>query len=149
MSGNKTRQMKFLIFSALFLIITYSCNKPSSGTKDLSGVWELTEVRGMMIIDSFPDDQKETLILKNDTYELRIGNTVTTGTYSTHPDPDVKKEVCLEIEPGIYTRRIEFKERSSDKKIYYELSGSTLKLISGCFAYDAGSEKIYKRKLLH
>ena len=137
--------MKSILLIALTsFIILSACNKKSE-SGDITGKWELTEIRGMIIFDTIPDNLKETLTLNDDTYESKIGNVITAGTYATAPDSGVADAVCLQIEPGKYSRRIDFSKRNSDQKVFYQLDGSTLKMISGCFAYDGGAEKIYRK----
>lgn len=133
------------LFSLVFISLFTSCEKSEEAPASLSGTWRLVEARGMFVIRDFPPDRVETITFEGNTYQLKIGENITEGDFTTADDPTVAKEVCLEMPPGRYTRTIRFSKRSSDQKIFYEFDGDTLKMISGCFALDGGSEKIYKR----
>ena len=138
--------MKPTLLIALTLFILTACNKTTSESGELNGTWTLTKINGNFILDTIPERFKETLSLNEGTYEMTIGDSTITGTYTTAQDTGVIQAVCLQIEPGIYSRRIDFSKNNADQKVYYQVEGNTLKLISGCFAYDAGAEKIYSRE---
>ena len=140
----KTCMKSILLIASTSLIILSACNK-NTESGDLTGTWELTQIHGMLLMDTIPDRFKEILSLDNETYQLKIGDETINGTYSTAPDSGVVRSVCLQIDPGKYTRRIDFSQPVSGQKVFYQLDGSTLKFISGCFANDGGVEKVYKR----
>lgn len=149
MSVIKQLYMKLLSTLSVIILLISSCDKKDTADRGLSGTWRLVEIRGMFPTTDIPDAAKETLTFDGDKYTMNIGDTMMSGTFTTAEDGSVEKEVCLRMEPGRYTRIIIYAERSSDQKIFYEFSGDTLKTISGCHAYDAGVEKIYKRGVVN
>jgi hypothetical protein len=57
----------------------------------------------------------------------------------------VKENVCLEYPPGRYTHRIIYDNDTAAKKEFIEFSNNTMSIVSGCYAFDAGSTREYEK----
>lgn len=141
--------MKIVCLLLMVTMMSVSCGKKSGADRGLAGTWNLVEVRGMHSTTDIPEAWRETISFEGNSYTFKTGDSTESGTYTTAEDGSVEKEVCLVMEPGRYSRTILFSGGSSDKKIFYEFSDDTLKTISGCFAYDGGVEKIYRRGVVN
>ena len=78
-------------------------------------------------------------------YEIREnGQVVKSGEFEIVADATVVESTCLNIAAGTFIQRIDLKNASYPQKIFLELSGNKLTLLSGCFALDGGSRREYK-----
>lgn len=132
----------------LFMLIISGCKKGTSvDDMGLIGSWQLVERSGGMNPEVFhPAANEEVLKFANSNYKLYHNDILAnTGFYAIAEDSTVEQEVCLVFANNYYSRRIDFSGMDNSGKTFYNLNGDTLRLISGCYAYDAGSTKVYAR----
>ena len=124
-----------------------SCKKSEAERavrNSIMGTWELRRASGQMTINYTPGNGN-TLHFTKSTYERhRTGQPAESGTYKIILDASVEQNVCLVIADGRYENRIDFSAVNSPK-VFLQLSGDTLHLVSGCFANDSGSFSDYVR----
>lgn len=78
-------------------------------------------------------------------YKIREnGQVVESGDYEIVADPTVVESTCLNNEAGKYIQLINFKNARYLQKMFFDLSGKNLTLLSGCFALDGGSRREYE-----
>jgi len=130
------------------LTITISCKKEAINTeKGIEGVWDLRKTSGSWTTLTYPPGTGNDISFTGTHYEIRENGQVTeSGEYEIVADSTVVETTCLNIEAGTYTQRISFRNARYPQKIFFELSGNKLTLLSGCFALDGGSRREYERQ---
>lgn len=135
---------RFASFLVLATVSLLACTK-STPHDSIDGVWELRSASGMMLIKYQPGNGNE-LKFSGSTYELFVNGAFSKGgKYHLTKDASVSTEVCLVISDGQFQNRIEL-EGVSWPKTFVDVRNDTLRLVGGCFAYDAGSLRTYVRK---
>jgi len=120
-----------------------TCPPPQS----LAGTWELRELQSSMLpLQTFTAGNGNKLVLTYTTYEFSAPGQVTkSGQYTPVADTAVTASVCLNL-PDLYYRVV-FDSNYTATKTYFSLQGNKLKLVSGCFALDAGVLKTYEKAI--
>jgi hypothetical protein len=138
----KTRLSQLML--ALVFISLAGCRKGDDAIENnsLQGLWELRRGIGMITVD-YPPGNGTTIRFNGNNYEYTVNGQVDKGEFEIVKDLSVQEATCLSIPQGEYTERIIYKSMSSDRKIFFKISGTRLTFVSGCFAYDAGSFSEY------
>ena len=132
-----------LILVCFFLI---SCKKGNINNQSVIATWELYKVSGQTTIN-YPSGNGTKWKLTESTYEFYVNNILEkTGTYSLVNDPTVSQSVCLVFPANQFKHRIIFDNRSDSIKVFIDVAGDTMSMVSGCFANDGGSLQRYTRK---
>ena len=128
-------------------ICVISCKKESKKQTDtIQGIWELRKASGSFSID-YPTGNSNTLTFTGNRYEKKEnGQIIQSGEFKIITDLTAGESTCLNIISGQYTNRIIYDTNLNGSKIFFELKGNKLTLISGCFALDAGSRLEYERQ---
>ena len=128
------------------LFVFPGCKKYNSETNNsIQGVWELRLVSGSFQIN-YPSSNGRTLTFNGDNYEVRENSSIThSGQFQIIPDNTAANSTCLNIAADQYTNRIVYDNNINAAKVFFELSGHKLTMVSGCFALDAGSLSEYAR----
>jgi len=125
------------------LFFTNGCKKDSSSS--IQGVWELRQAKGMVLVNYPPGNGKK-IKFEGNHYEMSDNGQITqNGTFVIVLDGSAAESTCTGIPAGKYRRRIIYDNSTPNKKIFLEIGVNKLSFISGCFAYDAGSETEYAR----
>jgi hypothetical protein len=139
------RQSIILAGLATLVFLTTGCKKDQS-SGGLQGVWEIRQAKGMLLVD-YPAGNGNLIKFQGNNYEMIDNGQVTqSGTYSIVLDPSVSTETCLVIPAGKYENRIVFNNSLISNKVFFEITGNKLYLISGCFAVDGGVEREYVKQ---
>lgn len=141
--------MKYLVLIGVATMAVFfdGCKKTAQDTT-LVGIWELRlEQASMMPTQSYPagngnriqfSQAKEYTFISN-------GQVVKSGKFDLAHDTTVAANTCLEL-PGRDFNRIVYDNNYAATKVFFKLTGGTkLTLISGCFAYDAGTVSVYEK----
>jgi len=137
------------LFCLLFMLaFTISCQKETITTEEgIEGVWELRKISGSWATLTYQPGSGNNIIFTGTHYEIREnGQVVESGEFEIVADPTVVGSTCLNIEAGKYTQLIDFKNARYPQKVFFDLSGNNLTLLSGCFALDGGSRHEYERQ---
>ena len=148
-----------IVMLALLLTTLFACKKNKDNNddlkKDLVSVWELAEASSAMTpVKTYDPGNGNILRINNNaTYAyFKDSQVVEQGNYSVVADDSVEKEVCLVNLKDKYKNRFEvtnvtpvLPRPSSDLKVFFYVEGDKLYMISGCYAYDAGSLRVYRR----
>ena len=142
------RSVTLLLCLLCLLTFTISCKKETINTEEgIEGVWDLRKTSGSWLTQTYQPGSGNDISFTGTHYEIREnGQVIESGEYEIVADPTVVESTCLNIEAGTYTQRINFKNARYPQKIFFELSGNNLTLLSGCFALDGGSRREYERQ---
>ena len=142
------RSVTLLLCLLCMLAFTISCKKETVKTKErIEGVWELRKISGSWVTQTYQPGSGNDISFTGNLYQIREnGQTVESGEFEIVADPTAGESTCLNIETGQYTQRIDFKNARYPQKVFLELSGNKLTLLSGCFALDGGSRREYERQ---
>ena len=147
--GMKDLILKLSPLFFLVLIIT-SCKKETkrdNGGDSIHGVWELRKIKGGWSNNTYQPGNGNSISFIGNKYEIKQNGQVTqSGEFILVTDFTVSEATCLNIAAGQYTDRIIFDNTNNTTKVFFELSDNELILLSGCFAYDAGSYRHYERQ---
>lgn len=143
------KKLLLLFFAAILLVIT-SCKKENKNDGEsltgLEGVWELRNSKSMLI-STYPPGNGHLISFQGNNYEMKDNGQVTkSGEFRIIEDLTAGEATCLNIPEGKFTNRIVYDNSMNATKIFYELSGNKLTIISGCFAFDAGVSLEYERQ---
>lgn len=134
---------KFFYFLIFYPLLAVTCNKSDVHSDDITGTWELVEYSGQIPLTKAPAGT-ERLKLTATTYEIQqINLPVQKGTYTVSEDNSIESEVCLVVKEGEYTHSAILS--NFPRKIFFQVDGNEMRTLSGCFAYDGGSYKMYVR----
>jgi hypothetical protein len=128
-----------------FFIFGCAKNKTEITVKDLIlGTWELQQQQGgMMPSVNYPTGNGNLLKFTASGYQrFANGQLVQRGMYKLERDASVETEVCLVVPDGEFQNRIVYSNDPS-RKVFVQVSNNKLQLLSGCFAYDAGTAETY------
>ena len=142
------RSATLLLCLLSMLTFAISCKKETVKTKEgLEGVWDLRKISGSWATLTYTPGSGNNIIFAGTHYEIREnGQLVESGEFEIVADATAGESTCLDIETGKYTQRIDFKNARYPQKVFLELSGNKLTLLSGCFALDGGSRREYERQ---
>ena len=142
------RSITLLLCLLSMLAFTISCKKETIKAKEgIQGVWELRKTSGSWLIQTYQTGSGNDISFTGTVYQIREnGQVVESGEFEIVADPTVVESTCLNIEAGKYTQLINFKNARYPQKVFFELSGNDLTLLSGCVAVDAGSRREYERQ---
>ena len=138
-----------LLFCQLFMLaFPISCQKETIKAEEgIEGVWELRKISGSWATQTYQPGSGNDISFTETHYEIREnGQVVESGEYEIVADPSVVESTCLNIEAGKYTQHINFKNARYPQKVFFDLPGNNLTLLSGCFALDGGSRREYERQ---
>jgi hypothetical protein len=138
------KQGMLLFGLAGLLFFTNGCKKDSLSS--IQGVWELRQAKGMVLVNYPPGNGKKIKFDGNHYERSDNGQITQSGTFVIVTDGSVSESTCLKIDAGRYRKRIIYDNSTPNVKIFLEIEGNKLNFISGCFAYDAGSETEYARQ---
>jgi len=138
--------MKPVPLLLLTFLLFAGCKKGSHQTNDaFEGTWELRQIVGNYVA-SYPPGNGNLLKLEGDQYEIYADDTLRKkGTYSIITDRMPVGMTCVEA-PIVNYHRIVYDGKIDSTKESIEVSGDSLKLVSGCFADDSGVEKQFVKK---
>jgi len=137
---------------AVVMIVFMSCKKEQAINSGLSnpgnaikGTWELRKDYGAMLPPRFYDaGNGNTIQFKDSTYQFYVnGQSQMTGSYKLITDTTGVDNTCLVIAEN-FKQRIVFDGNTNAQKVFVNISGTKLSLLSGCFALDAGWGKDYE-----
>jgi len=138
--------MKFtsLVLFCFLSFCIISCKKSSTGNSaNLTGTWDLRQASGMVVINYTPNSGN-TLVFTDSTYKkYSNGALVKSRTYRTVKDASYNGLIVGEDQ---FKTRVIYDDDTTSTKIFFQLSGHTLKFISGSFADDSGSIVTYEMK---
>jgi|SRR5688572_1369908 len=142
------RSVALLLCLLFMLVFTISCKKETVKAKEgILGVWDLRKISGSWATQTYQPGSGNDISFAGTVYQIREnGQVVESGEYEIVADPTVVESTCLNIEAGKYTQLINFKNARYPQKVFFELSGNKLTLLSGCFALDGGSRREYERQ---
>ena len=142
------RSVTLLLCVLFMLTFTISCKKETVKTKEgIEGVWELRKISGSWATQTYQPGSGNDISFTGIHYEIKEnGQLVESGEFEIIADATAGESTCLDIEAGKYTQRIDFKNARYPQKVFLELSGNKLTLLSGCFALDGGSRREYERQ---
>ncbi len=142
------RSVTLLLCLVCMLTFTISCKKETVKAKEgIQGVWDLRKISGSWVAQTYQPGSGNDISFTGTIYQIREnGQVVESGEYEIVADATVGESTCLNIEAGKYPLRINFKNARYPQKVFFELSGNNLTLLSGCFAVDAGSRREYERQ---
>jgi len=138
-----------LFLCLLFMLaFTISCQKETAKAQEgIEGVWELRKISGSWATQTYQPGSGNDISFAGTIYQKREnGQVVERGEYEIVADSTVVEETYLNIEAGKFAHRIDFKNARYPQKVFFELSGNKLTLLSGNFAVDGGSRREYERQ---
>ena len=134
----------------LFLLI--ACSKKTIAEKPfakaaLVGTWELRESQnGMKPTTQHAPGHGSRFQFTETAYEqYQNGSLVKSGSYEVVRDTTVQTEVGLDLPAGQFTNRLILANDPSAAKIFMEIEGNKLTLLSGFFPTDGGSRQTYEK----
>ena len=141
-----------ILFACSLFLSLISCNKNEGKKKNadatLVGKWELRETSAAMnpVVSQYQPGNGNLLVFTKDGYEIhKDGQATKTGKYQVIADSTVETNVCSILPESEYAHRLVYDRNNNQAKIFFQISGDTLKLISGCYAVDAGHKEVYQR----
>lgn len=143
--------MKRLLFFFLIILLAQGsftgCKKSNAEKavrRDITGSWELKQTSGMLTTNYPPGSGNVLQFTASAFKRYTNGRLAQSGTYKIVADNTVSTSTCLVVTDGQYKNRIVF-SNDRHRKVFMQLSDTTLLLLSGCFAYDAGTSSTYTR----
>lgn len=145
--------MQKLFFEVCFVafVLSFSyCNKEKArqaGLAQLQGTWELRQAQNGMTPNVVYQPGNGNRLRFTDTSYQRYTNGTLTASGAYHPmaDTTVQQEVGLVVEAGQFTRRIVFENDTNARKTFFQINGNQLKILSGYFPLDSGSNLVYEK----
>ena len=142
------RSVTLLLCLLFIFTFTISCKKETEKTKEgIEGVWELRKISGSWATQTYQPGSGNDISFTGSHYEIKEnGQLVESGEFEIIAHATAGESTCLDIEADKYTQRIDFKNARYPQKVFLELSGNKLTLLSGNFAVDGGSRREYERQ---
>ncbi|HSC38223.1 MAG TPA: hypothetical protein VLD19_10140 [Chitinophagaceae bacterium] len=139
-----------LLCTAALVTASGSCKKSNSGddpSKTILGTWELSSVQASIIPTiNYPSGNGNLLKFTGSGYQSYTnGQLVKSGTYTVVADSTAQTSTGLNIAAGQFTHRIVYDGDNSGNKVFFQVTDSKLRLISGYFPVDGGSNRIYAK----
>ncbi len=140
-----------LLLVALVTICTMACKKNTNTytpPATLTGTWELFRLEGNFIKYFAPNTGNLLKLNTDSTYQLFSADTLAkSGTYSlAYNDTTAPYTTGTLIPAGKYTTRIIYDGNTTAQKVYLDITGNNLTLVSGNFQFDGGSFTYYTKK---
>ena len=137
------------------MVFTAACKKTENETEGpviclenniLLGYWELREEQSSMLpVQKYVAGNGNKVNFTNQAYAFSAKGQVTqSGPYTVVNDTAVSASTCLNLPPNQFYR-IVFDSNYTATKTYISVMGNKLRLVSGCFALDAGSLRTYEK----
>lgn len=148
--GKITMKVLWFVLFAGAMYLT-SCKKNSgAGIKSdsITGSWELRSTSGGMVPGStvYPQGNGNVFKFNDSLYEKYTdGMLVSSGKFTLLPDPTVEETVYLVVEEGEYSNRIVYDGKLDSEKVFIQIRGNKLSLLSGNYALDYGHHEEYTR----
>lgn len=140
------------LFLGVILFLLISCGKKTIAEKPfakaaLAGTWELRESQnGMMPTTQHAPGNGSRFHFTETTYEqYQAGSLVKSGGYEVVRDTTVQTEVGLDLPAGQFTHRLVLANDPAATKIFMEIEGNKLTLLSGFFPTDGGSRQTFEK----
>ena len=139
-------KIRVAVLAILLIGSISSCKKDTLPVDDLQGQWELRSVMAEQPSIYQPGNGR-IVRFSGKQYEFRENGQVTrSGSFKLVKDGSVAESTCLVSLPaGSFQRRIIFDNDVNADKTFVQVDGTQLQLISGCFAFDAGSQRWYEK----
>lgn len=143
-----------LICAFVVTTIINSCKKESASTaQSINGKWELRQISGNFRID-YPIGNGSTLEFTDSLYStsdsaykiFADGNQPKQGYYKIVMDTSVRTATGLLYPPHQFEDRIILNNDTASDKIFYQLNGDKLIIVSGYFPLDGGVEMTYEKQ---
>ena len=132
--------------------VMWGCKKSNDKVTEesggpLTGNWEIYQsYSGMMPLTTYPPDNGMGVRFDGSHYKFyRNGQVVHEGVYQLMNDTEIDVRTCAPVQSASAEPNRIVYDSSFSYKVFYKVSGSTLKISSGCLASDGGWT-IYKRK---
>ncbi|WP_207513403.1 hypothetical protein [Longitalea luteola] len=141
-----------LVIFVMSAFVACKKDKTDNGlAQDLIGSWELAATSASITPTvSHPPGQGNFLSFNDNKYFIYENHElVKEGSYTVVIDTTHSENVCLTSPGGEFARRIIFDNDGSANKTFFNVAAHKLVLRSGCFAVDAGVEKVYNRVFAH
>jgi hypothetical protein len=140
-----------LLCTAVIITVSGSCKKSNSGddtAKSLLGTWELSSSQASIIPTvNYPPGNGNLLKFTGSGYQSYTnGQLVKSGTYAVVADSTAETSTGALIPAGQFTHRIVYDGDNSGNKVFFQVTGSELRLVSGYFPVDGGSSRIYAKQ---
>ncbi|MDB5246638.1 MAG: hypothetical protein JWQ40_1032 [Segetibacter sp.] len=144
------RLISIIAFASLVSLFP-ACGKDNSTNNAetrIIGSWELRQSSGgMRAATDYPAANGNILKFTGSNYEsFTDGQLVKRGTYSIVSDTTVEASVCLVLPAGEFRNRIIYDNDDQSTKVFIQITGNKLSIISGCYAVDAGHRRDYEKQ---
>jgi hypothetical protein len=146
-----------LVIIGVTAIVITSCRKesktPMAGSSSLTGNWELRQTFGDMGTINYPPGNGSVVTFTDSSYSTASpkdkifiqGIAPSQGSYKVVADGSVNDSTGLGFPPGQFSNRLIFNDDQTAAKLFYQLDGDKLIVISGYFPTDGGIEKTYQK----
>jgi hypothetical protein len=144
--NKKMKRIAIIVCTCMVFIAACRKANTTTGNISLAGTWELRQTSAMGGLKNYAPGNGNLIKFTDSTYKFYSNNTlVKSGIYTTTADDSAAETLCLQLPENEYTNRIIYDNASDSTKVFFDLDNNVLKMISGCFAYDAGSSQQYER----
>src|SRR5687768_16383191 len=138
--------------SGFLTFLTAGCKKEngddnSEMNTSLVGIWELRySSGGMMAPTSYPAGNGPRIRFEETKFQYsKGGQVIFEGTYQLATDSIIDVRTCAKLPPATSApNRLIYNNNPSGSREFFELSGNTLKIMTGCIPLDGGTST-YKR----
>jgi hypothetical protein len=150
---NTMKPVFLLLCTAALITATGSCKKSHGGDDPppvIWGSWELSSAQSSMIPTiTYPAGNGNLLKFTSSGYQAYTNGQLTkSGSYILVPDGSAEASTGLNITSGQFTNRLVYDGNTSGNKVFIQISGDNLTLISGYFPLDGGSNMKYARQAI-
>ena len=139
-----------------FMITTlFACKKDKgeqADPNDIKDTWELVETSSSWFpVKTYLPGNGNLLQINGNTYVYyKDGQAIEQGNYSTAADTSVEENVCLINLKDTYKTRFDITNVTPMPtimvfKTFFYIENDKLYMISGCYAVDGGSKRVYQR----
>jgi hypothetical protein len=135
----------FTIAMTALLLLFGSCKKhgANSNSTAVVGTWEIRSLEGNIPKITYPPGNDSLLKFTATNYLIYSkGQLIKSGTYIIVNDSSFD---ALVVPAGQFTRRIILDGDTTSYKKFFQITGKTLTIISGVFAWDSGSKVEFER----
>ena len=148
------RYLRYLSVTTALVLVLAGCKKGGDGAPEetgdgsLTGNWEAYQsYGGMSPLTTYPPGNGNRLTFDGTNYKIYVNGVVAQqGTYELRTDSVVNVQTCaLQPAASQAPNRIVYDGNLNGGKQFFELSGNTLKIMSGCIPLDGGWA-IYKKR---
>ncbi len=153
-------RMKYLVQVVIVLVLLAGCSKEPFNENcypfkfsSIAGKWELRQTVSSWGIQNYPSSNGLTIqfgtndyLISDSAYKiLPYPAYATQGLYEIRGDLSASTSTGLAIGVGEFEKRIILNNDTLSSKIFYQVKGNQLILLSGYFPTDGGVKKIYER----